>query len=619
MHAHRLLQSYVQEGSQEAFQEIVVGHLGLVYGVALRCLNGDAALAEDACQLVFQSLAQKARSLPPDTIMTGWLYRHAYHTASRMARAEKRRHLREKRAAADLATTGNEGPDSTDAAEQAAAKLLACLPTQDRAALLLRFYEDRSFREIGETLGVSEDAAQKRVARAIEKLRSKLTKVGTGSATSALTAYLTSIGATQVPTTLASRILASAAGGAATTSGLTALATIATTLFTMKTKAILIAAAVIAVSAPIVLTVRSKPDDVAPQAVSSPDPAIPLPMPPAIPPGNTQAEIWDRIKKDPERLGEIIRQTRSGTNQVLAVMQEVYRSKIMAWQEKQKVFSDPTTSETDRELTLELARNLAFQAKEEERIISDLRQRVEHYLLRMEFVRKGDSGSLLLGSLINNQTGKRAWRFFETPNDRPKSPEDEADQTYSELSRSLNRGDVESAKAVGAKMIELAPDSPTGYIGSVQTLIRAGELERAAEALALSLEKFPTVPELRYTSGQIAFLSGDYAKAQGIFEGVARELNLGTRRLTQLGYDSRFSGLLNDEPDIPDLLLRDLADIPPVEYMHFEKRLAQEFGDPIVVDAWDAAIRDFGSLQAPEPKTDGTDGKLDGKLMIDTK
>ena len=230
MHAHRLLQSYVQEGSQETFQEIVVGHLGLVYGVALRCLNGDAALADDACQIVFQSLAQKARSLPPDTIMTGWLYRHTFHTASRMARAEKRRHLREKRAAADLETTGNEGPDSTHEAEQVAAKLLAGLPTQDRAALLLRFYEDRNFREIGKMLGVSEDAAQKRVARAIEKLRSKLRKVGTGIAASALTAYLTSIGATQVPATLASRILASAAGGAATTGGLTALATIATTL-----------------------------------------------------------------------------------------------------------------------------------------------------------------------------------------------------------------------------------------------------------------------------------------------------------------------------------------------------------------------------------------------------
>jgi RNA polymerase sigma factor (sigma-70 family) len=124
----------VQEGSQEAFQEIVVEHLGLVYGVALRCLNGDAALAEDACQIVFQSLAQKARSIPPDTIITGWLYRHAFHTASRMARAEQRRRRREARAVAEHDMASEKEPHSLNAIEQAAAELLAGLPSADREA-----------------------------------------------------------------------------------------------------------------------------------------------------------------------------------------------------------------------------------------------------------------------------------------------------------------------------------------------------------------------------------------------------------------------------------------------------------------------------------------------------
>ncbi|MEZ5323605.1 MAG: sigma-70 family RNA polymerase sigma factor [Verrucomicrobiales bacterium] len=615
MHAHRLLQSYVQEGSQEAFQEIVVGHLSLVYGVALRCLNGDAALAEDACQLVFQSLAQKARSLPPDTIMTGWLYRHAYHTASRMARAEKRRHLREKRAAADLATTGNEGPDSTDAAEQAAARLLACLPNQDRAALLLRFYEDRSFREIGETLGVSEDAAQKRVTRAIEKLRSKLTKVGTGSATSALTAYLTSIGATQVPAILASRILASAAGGAATTSGLTALATITTTLFTMKTKAILIAAAVIAVSVPILLTVRSTKDIVAPQAISSPEPAIPLPMPPAIPPGNTQSEIWDRIKKDPARLGEVVEQTTTMAKRMLDVMQQALRSKITAWQKKQIVISDPEIEEANRDSAQTEANHLQLDAKELEAMVEDWRQRMEAYLSAM----KGTpiEGDTTIQSMLSRIVRQRFQRI-ETADPGTDAPELEA--LWKEHFRANRKGEFETAESIGLKMIELDPDSAAGYIAVAQTMIQTGEMDDVKEALSATHMKFPDAVEVAYLSGLLSFIEGDYKAAQEIFEEVATAITPETElRVAGVRVEARLSSLLNADPEIQALLDRDLADIPPVEYMRFEKRLAEEFGDPMVVDAWDAAIRDFGSLQAPEPKTDGTDDKLDGKLVIDIK
>ena len=42
---------------------------------------------------------------------------------------------------------------------------------KDRSAIAMRFFQDKSLREVGDAMGVSEEAAQKRVTRAIEKLR----------------------------------------------------------------------------------------------------------------------------------------------------------------------------------------------------------------------------------------------------------------------------------------------------------------------------------------------------------------------------------------------------------------------------------------------------------------
>jgi len=299
----QLLRSYVEEGSEEAFQQLVCENIGLVYGVALRYLNGDGSLAEDACQVVFQSLARKATSLDPDTIMTGWLYSHAFHTATRMARAEKRRRLREARAAAEqeiMAST----EEHDDHLERMVSELLSGLRKNDRAALLMRFYEERSFPEIGGILGVSEDAAEKRVARALEKMRRKLKIITASGTASTLAAYLSIVGATQVPASLASRILqqlpAQAAAGAAGLSGLTSV------FVSIKTaKAIVAGAAVVAVAVSIAVALKSEPETGEVITADSLTDASPLLAPPEIPPGNTLAERWARTKANPKRLHEI--------------------------------------------------------------------------------------------------------------------------------------------------------------------------------------------------------------------------------------------------------------------------------------------------------------------------
>ena len=92
-----LLRSYDQQGSEDAFAELVRRHINLVYSAALRQV-GIAAHAEEITQAVFVILVRKAASLHPDTVLEGWLYETARLTSSSFLRGERRRQRREQEA-----------------------------------------------------------------------------------------------------------------------------------------------------------------------------------------------------------------------------------------------------------------------------------------------------------------------------------------------------------------------------------------------------------------------------------------------------------------------------------------------------------------------------------------
>src|SRR5579864_1648412 len=94
----QLLQRYAQERSESAFGKLVSRHIDLVYSAALRVVGGDSHLAQDVTQRVFIDLARKARNLPCDVVLAGWLYRHTCYTAANAVRAERRRKTREQTA-----------------------------------------------------------------------------------------------------------------------------------------------------------------------------------------------------------------------------------------------------------------------------------------------------------------------------------------------------------------------------------------------------------------------------------------------------------------------------------------------------------------------------------------
>src|SRR6266481_2315638 len=160
----RLLNRFVKGGEEAAFRELVGRQFGLVYSVALRQLNGDTHLAQDVAQTVFTDLARKARFLSSNVVLSGWLYEAARFAANNLIRNEQRRRVREQEASAMHELSPASNPD-WEQLHPVLDSAMGQLSAKDRNAVLLRFFEDKSFRTVGAALGISEDAAQKRVTR----------------------------------------------------------------------------------------------------------------------------------------------------------------------------------------------------------------------------------------------------------------------------------------------------------------------------------------------------------------------------------------------------------------------------------------------------------------------
>lgn len=212
----QLLQQYAGEHSEPAFGELVKRHIDFVYSAALRVVNGDAALAQDVTQSVFIDLARKARSLPRDVVLPGWLHRHTCFRAASAVRTERRRRIREQTAMQMRALDDNTDPPWA----QIAPYLDECLNqlnASDRDAIVLRFLKRQDFRAVGAAFGISEDAAQKRVSRALDKLREVLSRRGVTVTAVGLISVLTAEAVTAAPAALAAGVTSAALGAAKAT------------------------------------------------------------------------------------------------------------------------------------------------------------------------------------------------------------------------------------------------------------------------------------------------------------------------------------------------------------------------------------------------------------------
>lgn len=186
-----LLRRYVSEGSQPAFTELVQRHVDLVYGAALRRTGGDAHRAAEVAQVVFTSLARYARRLSSHTVLPAWLHTATRNAALNLMISEQRRRKRETEAAAlEPAHSGNISEPDWERIKPLLDSAVDELTEADRTAIVLRFLQRRPFVEIGRAMQVSEDAARMRTDRALEKLRSALTRRGITSTATALSAVV---------------------------------------------------------------------------------------------------------------------------------------------------------------------------------------------------------------------------------------------------------------------------------------------------------------------------------------------------------------------------------------------------------------------------------------------
>jgi RNA polymerase sigma factor (sigma-70 family) len=244
--SHTLLASYVRTGSESAFRELVSRYLDLVYSTAFRLVGGDAQSAQDVAQTVFVALADKAGTLPKDVMLGGWLHEHTRFVAGKLMRTERRRQLRERQVAEMNAIEDHSASNLAQVAP-VLDEAIGQLEAEDRTAILLRFFERKDFRTVGEALGSSEDAARKRVDRALEKLHVLLKHRGATLSAAALGTALATEAVTATPAGLVPTI-----SSAAIQAGTTITTTVATTkaiAMTTLQKALVSAAIVAAVTA----------------------------------------------------------------------------------------------------------------------------------------------------------------------------------------------------------------------------------------------------------------------------------------------------------------------------------------------------------------------------------
>lgn len=253
MNDRELLRHYVEERSETAFTELVARHLNLVYATALRLVN-DPTSAQDVTQSVFIQLARKARFIREGNALPGWLYRATSGIAKNHIRSERRRRDREGEAMTRIELEPHSSLPLWESIAPLVEDAMRQLNQREQNAMVLRFFEDKPLMEVGRALDISEDAAQKRISRALDKLRSYFLRRGITISATVLAATLTIPATYAAPPALFNTVAPAAfAAGSANAIGIIA------GLIATKFKAAVAILSLVAIGVFVVVILRKEP------------------------------------------------------------------------------------------------------------------------------------------------------------------------------------------------------------------------------------------------------------------------------------------------------------------------------------------------------------------------
>jgi RNA polymerase sigma factor (sigma-70 family) len=206
-----LLREFSDQRSEQAFATLVHRYLDLVHSAATR-LTSNRHLSEEVVQAVFLALAQQAprvaKKVNQGMPLSAWLHVTTRNLAAKLVRTEVRRQAREQATNAMRPDPDIHGSNSPEW-DRIAAHLdqgLGELSESDRSVVFLRYFDGKTAREIGAQLGIAEDAAQKRVLRALDRLRSHLSRLAPGLSSSTLASLLGAWAVQKAPPALAATI-----------------------------------------------------------------------------------------------------------------------------------------------------------------------------------------------------------------------------------------------------------------------------------------------------------------------------------------------------------------------------------------------------------------------------
>jgi RNA polymerase sigma-70 factor (ECF subfamily) len=171
-----------QSGDHDAFGSLVERHSRAIFKLAFR-MTGNEQDAEDVVQETFLRAHQRLRQFESRANFGTWLHRVGVNCALDFMRVRRRHDTGRE----EIDSVGADGtrPLPTDdpqpdrllfgaEVQERVAAVIAELSPKERAAFVLRHFEEMSIEEISRTMGVRADAAKNSIFRAVRKLRKAL-------------------------------------------------------------------------------------------------------------------------------------------------------------------------------------------------------------------------------------------------------------------------------------------------------------------------------------------------------------------------------------------------------------------------------------------------------------